>query len=59
MVYIDDILLVGETYKECCDNISATMFLSQNLVFTIHPIKSSFVPLQEIIFPDFVINMQH
>ena len=59
MVYVDDIFLVGETYKECCDNIYATMFLSQNLVLTIHPIKSSFVPLQEIIFPDFVINMQH
>ena len=59
VVYLDDTLLAGETYQECCDNIHATMSLLQNLGFTIHPIKSSFVPSQEIIFLGFVINTQH
>ena len=47
VVYIDDILF---TY--------ATISLLQNLGFTIQPIKSSFVPSQEIIFLGFIINKQ-
>ena len=39
VVYVDDTLLAGETYQECCDNIYATMSLLQNLGLTIHPIK--------------------
>lgn len=35
------------------------MSLLQNLGFTIHPIKLSFVPLQEIIFLGFLINKRH
>ena len=35
------------------------MSLLRNLGFTIHPIKSSFVPSQEIIFLGIVINTQH
>ena len=59
VVYADDTLLVGEVHQEFCDNIYATMSLLQNLGFTIHPIKSSFVPSQGIIFLGFVINTQH
>ena len=59
VVYVDDTLLAGETYQECCDKIHATMSLLRNLGFTIHPIKSSFVPSQEIIFLGIVINTQH
>ena len=58
VVYVDDTLLAGETYQECCDNIYATKSLLQNLGFTIHK-KKSFVPSQEIIFSGFVINNQH
>ena len=58
VVYVDDNLLAGETYQECCDNICATNSLLQNLGFTIHT-KKSFVPSQEIIFSGFVINTQH
>ena len=58
VVYVDDTLLAGETYQECCDNIYATMTLLQNLGFTIHPTKSSFLPSQEIILLGFVINTQ-
>ena len=39
VVYVDDTLLAGETYQECCDNINATMSLLQNLGLTIDPIK--------------------
>ena len=59
VVYADDTLLAGETYQEFCDNVYATMSLLQSIGFTIHPIKSSFVPSQEIIFLGFVINTQH
>ena len=59
VVYVDDTLLAGKTYQECCDKMYATMSLLQNLAFTIHPIKSPFVPSQEIIFLGFVINTQH
>ena len=38
-VYVDDTLLAGETYQECCYNIYATMSLLHNLGFTIHSIK--------------------
>ena len=54
VVYVDDNLLAGETYQECCHNIYATNSLLQNLGFTIHKKKS-----QEIIFSGFVINTQN
>ena len=59
VVYVDDSLLAGETYQECCNNINATKSLLQNLGFTIHSKKSLFVPWQEIIFLGFVINTQN
>ena len=59
VVYVDDTLIAGETYQECCDNIYATMSLFQNLGLTIHLKKLSFVPSQEIIFLNFVMNTQH
>ena len=62
VVYVDDSLLAGETYQECCNNIYATKSLLQNLGFTIHSKKSLFVlfvPRQEIIFLGFVINTQN
>ncbi|CAG2237082.1 unnamed protein product [Mytilus edulis] len=34
--YIDDILLVGDTYEECLNNVQETMKLFDSLGFTIH-----------------------
>ena len=56
VVYVDGTLLARKTYQECCDNIYATVSLLQNLGFTIHPVKSSFLSSQEIIFLGFVIH---
>lgn len=54
--YIDDSLLIGRTYEECYNNIHETVKLVDQLGFTIHPIKSVFIPTQEIIFLGFVLN---
>ena len=59
LVYVNDTLLAGDTYHECCDNLYAIMSLLQNLGLTIHPIKSPFVPSQAIIFLGFIINTQN
>ena len=54
--YIDDSLLLGETFEICLNNIRATVKLLQELGFTIHPEKSVLVPTQQIIFLGFVID---
>ncbi|CAG2191649.1 unnamed protein product [Mytilus edulis] len=54
--YIDDSLLLGDTYHECLKNIEDTVTLLDGLGFTIHPEKSVFLPTQEIVFLGFIIN---
>ena len=54
--YIDDSLLLGETFEICLNNIRATVALLRELGFTIHPEKSVLVPTQQIIFLGFVID---
>lgn len=54
--YIDDSLILGDSFNECVDNIQETSALLDKLGFTVHPEKSVFVPTQEIIFLGFVIN---
>ena len=54
--YINDSLLLGETFEVCFKNIRATFALLRELRFTIHPEKSVLVPTQQIIFLGFVIN---
>ncbi|CAG2237073.1 unnamed protein product [Mytilus edulis] len=54
--YIDDILLVGDTYEECLNNVQETMKLFDSLGFTIHKEKSVFVPAQNIEFLGFIID---
>ena len=54
--YIDDSLLLGETFEICLNNIRATVALLRELGSTIHPEKSVLVPTQQIIFLGFVID---
>ena len=55
VIYVDDSLLAGETYKDCLDNIHKTKLLLEGLGFHIHPKKSVFLPTQ-VIFLGFEIN---
>lgn len=50
LAYIDDSLLIGDTYQKCLVNIADTCTLIDSLGFTIHQNKSVFVPSQIIIF---------
>ena len=54
--YIDDSLLIGRTYQDCENNVKDTISLVDSLGFTVHPVKSVFIPTQEITFLGFVIN---
>lgn len=53
IVYVDDSYLQGKTYKQCLKNITDSINILQELVFTIHPIKSCFTPKQKITFLGF------
>ena len=46
---IDDRFLQSDTYKECVRNISDTLWLADDLRFTVHKKKSVVVPTQQII----------
>ncbi|XP_071943241.1 uncharacterized protein [Antedon mediterranea] len=54
--YIDDLLLIGSTYKRCVDTIMETIKMFDSLGFVIHPEKSVFIPTQSITFLGFNIN---
>lgn len=54
--YIDDSLLISESYAECTTNIQDTVELLDNLGLTIHPDKSVFIPVQEIQYLGFILN---
>ena len=56
--YIDDSLLLGETFEICFNNIRATVALLRELGFTIHPEKSVLVPTQQIIFLGLAIDSE-
>ena len=56
IIYIDDLLLVGCSYEKCLDTIIETLILLEKLGFVIHPLKSAFIPVQEITFLGFLIN---
>ena len=54
MAYIDDLFNLGETYQDCVLNVVDTIKLFTRLGFCIHPIKSAFIPSQEITFLGFI-----
>ena len=54
--YIDESLLLGETFEICFNNIRATVAPLQELGFKIHPEKSVLVPTQQTTFLAFMID---
>ena len=54
--YIDDSILLGESWEECALNVKETVELAMKLGFVVHPDKSIFDPTQLIEFLGFWIN---
>ena len=48
--YIDDSLLIGDSFDECSKNVQDTVFLLKHLGFFVHDKKSVFVPTQKITY---------
>ena len=51
-IYIDDIIVIGDTFEECLIGAIKTIKLFLKLGFIIHPEKSSLQPSQEITYLD-------
>ena len=56
IVYIDNLLLIGQSYNQCVATIIEALTLLEKLGFVNHPLKSVFIPTQEIVFLGFLIN---
>ena len=54
--YIDDLLNIGESYRDCLSNIIDTVLLFDKLGFVIHPKKSHLTPTKTIVFLGFIID---
>ena len=50
MNYLDDFLLVGDTFEECKDAVIDTFDLLIKLGFSRHPDISQFIPVQKRAF---------
>lgn len=58
MGYIDDSLLIGDTFEECSKNVKDTVHLLQKLGFIVHNDKSIFCPTKKIQFLGFIIDSE-
>lgn len=56
VVYLDDFLIIGNTYEDCIDNIRFTCLALQDLGFLINWEKSQLVPQHTCAFLGFVFN---
>lgn len=56
--YIDDSLLLGDTFFECKKNIEETVSLVTKLGFIVHRDKSIFIPTKQIQFLGFIIDTE-
>ncbi|CAG9128656.1 unnamed protein product [Plutella xylostella] len=56
VVYLDDLLCIGDTYVECSDNVSRTLELLKCLGFVINHDKSNLEPRQVCKFLGFIYN---
>ncbi len=56
IAYIDDSLLLSDSYEDCCRNISDTVQILDSLGFTIHPKKSVLYPSNCVTFLGYEIN---
>lgn len=54
--YIDDFILLNETYEGCAATVAETIITFDKLGFVVHPQKSVFIPNQSLVFLGFVIN---
>lgn len=54
--YIDDVILIGDTFEECKNNVIETVNMSLNLGFVVHPSESVFEPTQKIVFLGFILD---
>ena len=54
--YIDDFILLNETYEGCIETVAETIITFDRLGFVVHPQKSVFIPNQSLVFLGFVIN---
>ena len=59
VVFIDDILLFGQNYDQCKENVIATVTALESLGFVIHPAKSVLQPVQKICFLGFVLDSKN
>ena len=57
--YIDDILLIGDTWVDCSNNVRDTIVMSLKAGFAVHPGKSIFIPTQRIEFLGFWLDSEH
>ena len=55
-IYIDDIIVIGDTYKECLIGTIKIIKIFLKLGFIIHPEKISLQPSQEITYLGFVFS---
>ena len=56
VIYVNDSLLTGDTYKNCLDNVHETKLLLKGLGFHIHPKRFMFLPTKVIGFLGFEID---
>lgn len=56
--YLDDSLLVGDTFEECKQNVQDTVKLVTDLGFIVHEDKSVFVPSKKLQFLGFLIDTE-
>ena len=56
MGHIDDSFLLGHDHTACQRNVQDTVDTFHNLGFVVHPVKSVFIPTQEIEFLGFLLN---
>lgn len=54
--YIDDSLLLADSFERCVNNVTDTVHLMDSLGFTVHPDKSILHPTQCITYLGFVLN---
>ena len=55
-IYIDDNIVIGDTYEECLIGTIKTVKLFLKVGFIIHPEKTSLQPSQKITYLGFVFN---
>ena len=57
-IFIDDTLLMGDSEKECVQNVKSSLALFKSLGFVVHPIKSVLIPSHKTIYLGFEIDSQ-